>query len=431
LALQKPQFHYFCATLNDTPHSKGDVATNMISFIDMSHKVPTSELDTRLTRFRQRMEQTHPNWEMAVVFSKINLYYFTGTMQEGMLLVPRNDEAIFWVRRSYERAVDESLFPVIKPMDSYRDAAKHYASLPKTVHLEKEFVPLAMYDRFGKYFPFEQSFSVDAQIGAVRAVKSDYELGLMRQSGLIHQRVLEEIVPGLLREGMSEVDLAISLNSTLIQEGHQGLVRFAMFDTEMVLGHIAFGESSLYPTSFNGPGGNFGMGPAIPLIGNHNRKLRTGDLVFLDVGCGVQGYHTDKTATYMFGAPIPEHAQEIHHQCVDLQNTIAAQLVPGAVPSAIYQQTMESLSPQFLQNFMGFGNRAVKFLGHGIGLTVDETPVLAKGFDEPLVESMCFAIEPKKGIEGVGMVGIENTFVVTPNGGECITGTHRGLIEVY
>jgi Xaa-Pro aminopeptidase len=376
------------------------------------------------------MDATQPNWEMAVVFSKINLYYFTGTMQEGMLMVPRHDEAIFWVRRSMERALDESFFPAIKPMDSYRDAAKHHTTLPQSVHIEKEFVPLAMFDRFAKYFPFQTTLSADAQIGAVRAVKSGFELGLMRQSGQIHQRVLEEIVPNLLREGMSEVDLAIALNTTLINEGHQGLVRFAMFDTEMVLGHIAFGESSLYPTSFNGPGGNYGMGPAVPLIGNHNRKLKKGDLVFLDVGCGVQGYHTDKTATYMFGAPIPEQAQEIHHQCVDLQNKIAAQLIPGAVPSAIYQQTMESLSPQFLENFMGFGNRTVKFLGHGIGLTVDELPVIAKGFDEPLTEGICFAIEPKKGIEGVGMVGIENTFVVTPNGGECITGNHRGLIRV-
>jgi Xaa-Pro dipeptidase len=397
----------------------------------MPHRVPASELQQRLNRFRQRLNTTQPNWEMSVIFSKINLYYFTGTMQEGMLLIPRHDEAIFWVRRSLERALDESFFPTIKPMESYRDAAKHYPTLPPSVHIEKEFVPLAMFDRFAKYFPFQATHSADGAIGAVRAVKSDYELGLMRQSGQIHQRVLEEIVPNLLREGMSEVDLAIELNTTLLREGHQGLVRFAMFDTEMVLGHIAFGESSLYPTSFNGPGGNYGMGPAVPLIGNHHRKLKKGDLVFLDVGCGVQGYHTDKTATYMFGAPIPEDAQKIHHQCVDIQNKLAAQLIPGAIPSQIYQNTIDTITPDFLENFMGYGNRTVKFLGHGIGLTVDETPVLAKGFDEPLTEGICFALEPKKGIAGVGMVGIENTFAVTPGGGECLTGTSAGLIEVY
>jgi len=396
----------------------------------MHHKVPLQELTQRLDKFRQRMTLTAPDWDMAVIFSKINLYYFTGTMQEGMLIIPKNDETVLWVRRSYERAVDESLFPAIKAMESYRDAAAHYPHLPETVFIEKEFVPLAMLQRFQKYFPFTEVMGADAQIGAVRALKSPWELELMRLSGKIHQRVLEERVPEILREGMSEVDLAVQLYAVLMEEGHQGLVRFAMFDTEMVFGHIAFGESSLYPTSFNGPGGNYGMGPAIPLIGNHQRKLKKGDLVFLDVGCGVQGYHTDKTATYMFGAPILQEAQVIHQQCVDLQNEIAAQLKPGAIPANVYEQAMAGLSPEFLNNFMGFGNRSVKFLGHGIGLTVDEVPVLAKGFNEPLLEGMCFAIEPKKGVEGIGMVGIENTFIVTPSGGECITGTHPGLIKV-
>jgi Xaa-Pro aminopeptidase len=80
---------------------------------------------------------------------------------------------------------------------------------------------------------------------------------------------------------------------------------------------------------------------------------------------------------------------------------------------------------------MGFGNRTVKFLGHGIGLAVDELPVIARGFDEPIQEGMAFALEPKKGIAGVGMVGIENTFIVTADGSECITGAGRGLIPVY
>lgn len=132
----------------------------------------------------------------------------------------------------------------------------------------------------------------------------------------------------------------------------------------------------------------------------------------------------------MFGKSLPAEAIEIHHQCVEIQHQIANQLKPGAIPSEIYNTVIESLSDDFLENFMGFGNRQVKFLGHGIGLTIDELPVIAQGFDEPLQENMVFAIEPKKGIKGIGMVGIENTFVVTPQGGRCITGNHPGLIPV-
>jgi Xaa-Pro aminopeptidase len=394
----------------------------------MHTKVPQNELVSRMDRFREAMDKYNPGWEIAVIFSKINMFYFTGTMQEGMVVIPRQDEAILWVRRSYERAVNESLFSNIKPMDSFRDASSAYKTLPKTVYIETEFVPLAMYQRFQKYFPFAEFKPLDYPVGITRAVKSKYELELMVSAGKIHREVLEEDVPLMLREGMNEVELAGELYVTMLKKGHHGLVRFGMLDTEVALGHIAFGESSIYPTSFNGPGGNYGMSPAVPLLGSHKRLLKKGDLVFVDIGLGVNGYHTDKTMTYMFGKPLSDEAIAIHNQCVAIQDKIAGQLKPGAIPSQIYEETMASLDPAFLENFMGFGNRQVKFLGHGIGLTIDEVPVIAKGFDEPLVENMVLALEPKKGIKDTGMVGIENTFIVTPEGGKCITGTSRGLI---
>lgn|GEM_PF-108131 len=397
----------------------------------MGTQVPLIELERRMRCFRAKMEASYPEWETAVIFSKINLYYFTGTMQDGMLLIPRDDEAVYWVRRSYERALDESLFPNIKSMDSFRDAAAATGKLTGTVYLETEVVPLALYQRFQKYFPFTDVKPLDAQIAAVRAVKSEYELSLMERSGNIHRQVLEERVPQMLREGMSEAELAAELYSVMIEEGHHGIARFGMFDTEMLLGHICFGESSIYPTYFNGPGGNCGLSPAVPLLGSRERKLKKGDLVFIDIGCGVDGYHTDKTMTYMFGKPLPKEAMDAHYKCVDIQDEIAAMLKPGAVPSQIYRTVMDKLTDDFLENFMGFGSRKVKFLGHGIGLHIDEFPVIAEGFSEPLQEGMAFALEPKKGIANIGMVGIENTFLVTPGGGRCITGNSRGLIPVY
>ena len=96
----------------------------------------------------------------------------------------------------------------------------------------------------------------------------------------------------------------------------------------------------------------------------------------------------------------------------------------------IYSLTL-SIDFCIFKNFMGFGNHRVKFLGHGIGLLIDELPVIAEGFSEPLREGMVFAVEPKKGFKDIGMIGIENTFVVTPGGGRCITGESRGLIPVY
>jgi len=383
-----------------------------------------------MNKFRKAMNEKNPEWELALIFSKINQYYFTGTMQDGMLIIPRDDEAVYWVRRSYERALDESLFKLIKPMNSYRDAAASFTKFPDTIYIETELVPIAMCQRLQKYFGFKEVKSLDKQISSVRAVKSSYELDLMKKSGDIHKRVLEERVPGILREGMSEAELGAELFSVLIEEGYHGISRFAMFDTEIVLGQIGFGDSSIYPSYFNGPGGNYGLSPSVPLLGSRERKLSPGDLVFVDVGCGFEGYHTDKTMTYMFGRSISEDAIIIHNKCVDTQNRIAEMLKPGAIPSSIYNTIMNSLDSDFLENFMGFGRRRVKFLGHGVGLTIDELPVIAEGFDEPLQENMVFAIEPKKGIANVGMVGIENTFIVTPEGGKIITGDNPGLIKI-
>ncbi|MDQ1254658.1 MAG: hypothetical protein QG646_3928 [Euryarchaeota archaeon] len=397
----------------------------------MVKKVPLTELENRMRAFRTRMDISNPDWEIAVIFSKINLYYFTGTMQDGMLIIPKHGEAVLWVRRSYERALDESLFPRIEPMSSYRDAAKGTGELPNTVYLETEVVPLAMYQRLQKYFPFKNVKPVDAQICNVRAVKSEYELQLMRKAGKLHQHMLEDIVPEMLREGMSEVDLATELFSLMVEEGHDGVCRFGMFETDLLLGNICFGESSIYPCYFNGPGGFYGMNPAVPDIGSRERKLRKGDMVFVDVGFGVEGYNTDKTTTYMFGSPLPQYAVDMHNKCVDIQNEIAAMLKPGSIPSEIYNNIMNNLDEEFLKNFMGFGNRKVKFLGHSIGLQIDETPIIAEGFDDPLQEGMVLALEPKRGIENIGMVGIENTFIVTAKGGECITGDNPGLIPIY
>jgi Xaa-Pro aminopeptidase len=397
----------------------------------MDLRVPVSELKSRMQKFRIIMESEHPGWKYAFVISKINMFYFTGTRQEGLLVIPADDEACLWIRRSYERACDESFFPQIKPMSSFRDAANfHKNSYFEEAYFETDCLTFSYFELFKKYFPFRHVKSMDQQIAYLRSVKSEYELEQMRISGKIHQRVLENLAPMLLVEGMSEVDLTGEFYRLLLKEGHHGIARFAMFDTEMGIGQIGFGVASLYPSSFNGPGGNYGICPAVPIIGSRENKLKKGDLVFADVACGYNGYHTDKTMLYMFGSHLDSQAMEIHQQCVEIQKTIARQLKPGAILSELYENTLNSLSSDFLNNFMGYGSRTVKFLGHAIGLTIDEWPVIARGFDRPIEKNMVFAIEPKKGIENIGMVGIENTFVVTDSGGECITGNTDGLILV-
>jgi Xaa-Pro aminopeptidase len=383
-----------------------------------------------MARFRARMDADCPDWELAAFFGRINQYYFTGTMQDALLLVPRGGEAVLWVRRSYERARAESLFPAIRPMKSYRDALPAGATGWRSIHLETELAPLALVQRFRKHFLCGDVASLDASAARVRAIKSPYELALMERCGAVHRRLLEEQLPGLMHEGMNEAELACDLYSLMVREGHQGTVRFGMFGVDLAVGQIGFGENSLYPTSFDGPGGSVGIGPAAPVLGSRERKLRSGDLVFVDIGCAVDGYSSDKTMVYQFGHALPDKVLALHQRCVEIERRMAAELKPDAIPSDIYRRTMAGLDPEFLQNFMGYGARRANFLGHGVGLQIDEWPVLAEGFDEPLAADMVLAVEPKKGVPGVGMVGSENTYRVTPAGGISLTGNSPGLILV-
>jgi Xaa-Pro aminopeptidase len=159
------------------------------------------------------------------------------------------------------------------------------------------------------------------------------------------------------------------------------------------------------------------MSPAVPIIGDKTRTLRKGDLVFVDIAYGIEGYHTDRTQVYMFGEQPPSEAAEIHKQCLQVQKDLAAALKPGAIPSELY-------------NSAGFVNRNVRFLGHGVGLYIDEFPVITNGFGTPLKSGMTIALEPKRGMEGVGLLGGEDTYVVTENGGRCLTGGEKEIMVV-
>lgn len=387
------------------------------------------ELLSRFERFKKNMTNLEKDWEVVAIFGKVNTFYFTNTMQNGVLIIKRTGENFFFVRKSYERAKIESPLDFIYPIKSFKDIFDTTDLKGESIHIEKDVVPYGFFERFNKNFGFKRVGSADLAIAKTRAVKSDYEIGLMKKSGEIHEYILQKFVPTILREGITEAELGAEILREIIIKGGQGLTRMGTFNAELYLGNICFADSGNYYNSFDGPAGIFGVSPAVPLLGNHRKKLLKDSVIMLDIGCGYEGYHTDKTTVYAFGK-IPQEAYDFHKRCVEIQNMVAERLRPGEIPSKIYEDIISRVDRDFDINFMGFGPNKVKFLGHGIGLVIDEYPVIAKGFDDPLEENMVMAIEPKKGIENVGMVGIENTFLVTAKGGMSITGSDYDIINV-
>lgn len=391
--------------------------------------VPASELETRLERFRRAMDAEHPGWEMAAVNHKVAMYYFTGTIQEGVLLI-RPQDAVFWVRRSFERACNESHFSDIRPMHSFREAAAFYGSAPKVMYVETKKATLDWERMLHKYFAFEELGSFDSVLQDLRMVKSEYELKQMEQSGAIHETVLDIVAPKLIYGGISEAQLAIALYSEMVQRGSHGTARFNQALGEEAVGIASFGKSGLVRTGFDGPGGTDGTCIAVQSIGNAFRKLQPGRLVYLDIPCGFDGYHTDKTVVYYYGDLAKDeqskHLMEAQQRCLELEQEVVRLMVPGEPIENLYLRTMDKFDNIYGDAFMNGG----KFLGHSIGLFMDEAPAIAKGFKQPLQPGMTFAVEPKIALPGLGMVGTENTYVVTENGARSLTGSSHLLREV-
>lgn len=390
------------------------------------------ELEQRRAKFTAAMNVRFPDWDTAVIMENVNQYYFTGTIQNGILLIYKDGSCLYGVRRSYERAKEESpLGGDIMPITGYRDMAEKNGGRLGNVYVEGDTLPMAVLERLKKYFKIGQVDFLDTLVRMVRSVKSPYELHWIKQSGEQHRILLEERVPALLWEGISEAEFTGELLNQMYQLGYHGLTRLHQSPVELTAGQLGFGTNSLCPASFDGPGGGKGGGPANPMTGDPHRKLKRGDMVFVDTPFGLRGYHTDKTQVYMFGAALPEELAQAHRFCREIQNRTAMRLKPGESPSQIYQDIIAGLSEKELDHFMGVDNKhRVKFLGHGVGLNIDELPVIAKGFDEPLEENMVIALEPKKGVPGIGMAGVEETYVVTPTGGQCVTGGGREIIRV-
>lgn len=390
-------------------------------------------LSRRLRQLQNTLENDPHGFGLAMIVNRLNQYYYTGTMQDGILLLRRGADPIYGVRKSAARARAECPLDIIRPITSYRDLISGLGTLPQTrqetTWVETETMPLVMLERLRRYLPVGPIRALETHINRQRAVKDAGEQALMRECGRRHRQLLEEIAPSLLREGISEAELMAELYRVMIRIGYQGVTRFAMFQIEMLVGQIAFGENSLYPSSFNGAGGMRGMHPAVPLIGSRERRLTRGDLIYLDVAFGYAGYHTDKTQIYVFGGPPPDEVEAVWLACRDLLDQARNRLKPGITPAEIYRLALADRPRILRDSFMGYGDELVPFLGHGIGLNVDEWPPLAEGFNEPLCPGMALAIEPKRGLPGVCMVGVEETYLMHEDRIECLTGGASSIIR--
>ncbi len=390
---------------------------------------PESEIRDRILRFQKLLQREEI--QAAIILQLIDRFYFSGTIQDGVLLIPAEGDPRYLCRRSVERARAETPLNIV-PFKSLKEVplsledlgALHAARLG----LELDVLPAALYQRFLLLVEGADWVDLGPLVREVRAVKSPYEIERIRAAGVQVGAVIDR-AREVLVEGIKEVEFASILEGRARELGHQGVLRMRGFNQELFYGHIITGEDSSLMTHIDAPSGGKGMNPSIAQ-GAGFRKIRRGDPVSVDFVGNVGGYLIDQTRLMVLGE-LDERLEEGFHQARDIQDRVVSQARPGVSWSSLYDTSLRSAREMGIgDRFMGPPGEQVRFVGHGVGLEVDEFPFLASRLDFPLEIGMVFALEPKVFHPTKGITGIEDTYLVTEDGLERLTVTEREIIKV-
>jgi len=392
--------------------------------------VPREELEPRWIALQRKMGEA--DMAGAFVFQPVDMFYFTGTIQSGALYIPASGPPLLAVQKSLERARLESPLERIVSMRRLKDlpglAAGTEGLSAGRLGLELDVLPAATYLKMKDLFPGTEWVDISPAIRKLRSVKSAYEVDQMRRAAALHAEVFDEI-GSLIRPGMSELALSARIEEAMRRRGHQGVIRMRNWIMELFYGPVVSGPSAVYPSYFDGPVGAEGLYPAVPQGGGH-RKLRPGEPILIDLVFGRAGYLVDKSRTFVIGASIPEVAGALEFART-IQDEIVRRLVPGAQGGEIYNEVSAlAKGSRYSAYLMGHEGNRVYFFGHGVGLELDEPPVIAPRAGMTLAPGMTVAVEPKIFIPDLGGVGVENTFLITDDEAEKLTDFPDELIVV-
>ena len=377
--------------------------------------VSREDIEKRIQQIQQHI--VHQKADACVISSPVNLYYLNGFIFDGYMYILPNQEPLLFVKRPVN--IDSNNVEYIrKPEQLPELLQKHGLAVPKSILLESDVLPYNSVVRFQKALHMPILQSISGFMREIRSVKSDDELAQIRKSALSHAKVYQQI-PGLYRKGMTDLDLQIEIEYVMRREGSIGSFRSFGENMDIYMGSLLAGENAETTSPFDFALGGLGIDPLLPL-GSANKLLKKGTTIMVDMAGNYTPYLDDMTRTFSVGE-IPEEAQRAHQLSIDIHNEIIGFAKAGIACADVYERTMEMVvANKMEQYFMGTTQQA-KFVGHGIGLEINEPPVFAPRSREILQKNMAMALEPKFVLPGIGAVGIENTYFVTDTGLEKVT----------
>ena len=389
---------------------------------------PAVELEYRCKNLQDQMAVA--GLDAIIIAQNADLYYFTGTIQSGNLYVPVKGQPLYMVRKDVARARMESGLKEVIPFGSMKDIpailAQYGYAEPKRIGMELDVLPVNFFDRYRKVYPAAEYVDATPFIRKVRMIKTQYEIHLLqdaaRQVDKVYTRARE-----IIREGMTDLELAAELEFTARKEGHQGLVRMRGFNSELFYAHIFSGTDSAVPAYVDTPLGGLGLNPSFGQGAGLKRIERNEPIIVDFAGC-VDGYLVDQTRVFAIGG-ISDRMRRAYDDMYKVQERMMSLAVAGASWGGIYDECLAlAVELGYGENFMGNKGSQVSFIGHGIGIEIDEYPFIARGFNDWKLEAgMVFAFEPKVVVPGEGSIGIENTFYLSEEGLKQLTYSDEAL----
>lgn len=390
---------------------------------------PSTELHNRINNLQNEMQAQEMG--AVLIMQNADLFYFTGSIQQGVLYVPVDGEPVYMVRKDHSRARMESGLKNVVPFRSPKDIvgvlAEHGLKLPAKVGMELDVLPVSTYKRFEKVLGDCSVVDAAHAIKTVRAVKSEYEISILKDAALLvgraHKRAKE-----VIREGVTDFEVAAELEYEMRKAGHQGMIRMRGFNSELFYGHVFSGSDGAVPTYSDTPLGGMGVSPSFPQ-GASYKTIKANEPIIVDLGGVFDGYIVDQTRMFCVGG-LPDELIKAFEDMQAIQAYAKTVAVPGTTWGGVYDSCVEmAVDMGYGDHFMGAKGAQVSFIGHGVGVELDEYPFIARGFsDYELKENMVFAFEPKAVYPGVGAVGIENTFWVAEEGLKHITFADEELV---
>lgn len=357
-----------------------------------------------------------------LVTDNANLYYTAGRVFNGYTYINANGETTYFVRRPVGLTGDNVRY-IRKP----EQITEMLEAKPGVLAMELDVTPYSTVERLAKVFDGARIVNGSAIMRRARSVKTDYEIEQLTKSG-IHHTMAYSRIPRIYKGGMTDVELQVEIERLLRNEGCLGQFRISGGSMELFMGNLLTGDNADNPTPYDFAMGGAGLDPSLP-VGCNGSEIVPGSTVMVDMCGNFTGYMTDMTRVFYVGR-LDETAGKAHELSIAIHHRLAAEFHAGSEAKRMYEVAVEMVEEAGLADlFMGHVQKA-GFIGHGVGIEVNETPVLAPRSRDILEEGNVIAIEPKFVIPHVGAVGIENTYIVRDDRLECITNAPEEISEL-